>query len=261
MSTPVPQPSTPTNAAGSSAASPSLTEPAGGAARGSVRRPAAQGRLWVVLISSLVIVGGLAGIVRLFGKVTGREFAPSHFETRTFSFIEIPLVQLQITPIKRSSQYSRLAAYLSTSGTIPRPQGPPAVWHLVELSRPATSAEPADAKLLVDLMEHHHKNAAATSALYWHQWSIDHPELATILWPEVQKLASRELYVLIPDLFQIADAASSPESLSADMHAYLKSSYARLIRDAEAADQTALAQSLRQEAMSDYPDDPQWQQP
>lgn len=213
---------------------------------------------WVLVVGALIIVLFLTGVVAMFGRVGGREFSPTHFETRSFWFVEIPVLQLQVMPIRRTSQISRLSTYLATSGLIQRPHGPAAEWHLVELGRFAAQ-RPADAKLLTDFLEH--RRGVGTGDLYWYQWSTEHPELAAILWPEVQKLAERELYLLVPELFQIAERTDSADSFTAELHAALSDGYARLIRDLDAAGQGELAESFRRDARRDYPEDPRWQSP
>lgn len=266
---------------------------------------AGSGRFWVVTITGSLIVLFLAGIVLFFGRVQGREFAPSHFEIRRFSFTEIPLLRLQITPIRRVSESSVLQSYLKTSSLITRPVGQPSDWHIIELSRFGVSTEPADAKLLTDFLSipdngyRMRRGIAAQSDLYWHQWSIRHPKHAAVLWPQIQKLAERELYLLIPDVFQIAAAAVPEESavqpasataaaiaaaagnqqtanspvVDADPQAtaqsvaelriglreFLVASYASLIDDMRAAGMDELAESLRQEAAADYPDEARFQ--
>lgn len=263
------------------------------------------GRFWVLTITGSLIVLFLSGIVFFFGQVEGREFAPSHFEIRRFSFIEIPLLRLQITPIRRFSESSVLQSYLNTSSLITRPPGQPTAWHLVELSRFGVSTQPADAKLLTDFLKIPYfgfamrRGAAAQSDLYWHQWSIGHPEHAAVLWPQIQKLADRELYLLIPDVFQIADAAvtdatsvrpasasgttiaraaggqqnagapvadpvpqataQSVAAMRTRLRAFLIESYASLIDDMRAAGMDDVAESLRREAATDYPDDARFQ--
>lgn len=273
------------------------------------RRPrmgrAGSGRFWVVTLTGSLIVLFLGGIVFFFGRVEGREFAPSHFEIRRFSFTEIPLLRMQITPIRRVSETSVLQNYLKTSSLITRPPGQPTDWHMIELSRFGVSTEPADAKLLTDFLKIPYsgftmrRGAAAQSDLYWHQWSIRHPKHAAVLWPQIQKLAQRELYLLIPEVFQIADAAvpdaptvrpasangatiaaaaGNPQTgnvpaidpdpqataqsvavMRTRLRAFLIASYAGLIDDMRAAGMDDVAESLRQEAVADYPDEARFQ--
>ncbi len=233
----------------------------GGAAPGRSRRSAGyRSRLLILLLGGSVIVVVLAAVLVFFGQVEGREFAPTHFQTRSFSYLEIPLLKLQITPVRRITQSSPLAAYLQTAGFIPRPPGQPTQWHLVEVDRAGALPAMADAQLLTAFLEHYRFGTTGGADLYWHTWSTDHPVLAAVLWPKVQQLAQRELYLLIPELFRIADRATAADPLAREIDEYLKSGYAGLIVDLRDAGKTEVAESLKQEAIADYPDDPRWQQ-
>ncbi|MEM9587669.1 MAG: hypothetical protein AAGA03_10340, partial [Planctomycetota bacterium] len=57
-------------------------------------------RRLAILIAGLVCSLAMAMVVLFPGHVSGIEFAPSHFEARRFQFYELPLLQLQITPIR-----------------------------------------------------------------------------------------------------------------------------------------------------------------
>lgn len=234
------------------------------------------GRFWVMTLGGGVIIASLVAVVLIFGQVSGREFAPTHFEVRRFSFTEIPGLGIQITPIRRTAETFGLANFLSTSSLISRPQGAPTTWHLIELKR-ASSSLPADAKLLTDLLEQHTPRPLGAGNAYWHQWSTDNRELAAILWPEVQKLAQRELYLLIPNLFRIADragqktpgsdpvgdpppAAERAEAVRAAVQDFLIASYDTLIKDMRAAGREELAEALLVEVRGDYPDEPRFAQ-
>jgi hypothetical protein len=286
------------------AASPISTPPAKspGTKRSRTGRPGGtsrHGRTWLIAISCSLIVLFLAGIVYFLGQVQGREFAASHFEIRRFSFTEIPLLRMQITPIQRVSETSGLQSYLVTSSLISRPAGQPADWDIVELTRFGASTSPADAKLLTDFLDTDATHYSVQSQRYWHQWSIQNPKHAAILWPLVQKLAQRELYVLVPSVFQIADSAAprspgvavaspaaqtavgpaagqpspAPSVVAADPKAvarsvdamrdrlqqFLITSYVGLIEDMRAAGMDDVAESLRQEAASDYPAEARFQ--
>jgi len=273
------------------AVSPIATPPSqsSGSGRSRVRRSGSSrsGRFWLVSVSGGLIVLFLAGIVYFLGRVQGREFSPSHFELRQFSFTEIPLLRLQITPINRVSQSSGLQSYLSTSALISRPVGQPTDWHVVELSRFGGISLPADAKLLTDFLETDTSRYSVQTQVHWHQWSIQNPKHAAVLWPVIQKLAKRELYVLIPSVFQIADAAApvsvsvtqvatsiptapvaspvpqasvqSVDAMRDQLQQFLITSYVGLIDDMRAAGLNDVAESLRQEAAADYPDEARFQ--
>lgn len=228
---------------------------------GRSRRSASyRSRLLILLVGGSVIIVVLAAVLLFFGRVEGREFAPTHFQTRSFSYLEIPLLKLQITPVRRITDSSPLAAYLHTAGIIQRPQGPPTQWHLVEVHRAGSPTSMADAELLIEFLEHYQFDGSGRVDLYWHAWSTAHPALAAILWPQVQQLAERELYLLIPGLFRIADRASAADPLARAIDEYLQTGYVGLIGDLRAAGQFELAESLKQQAQADYPADPRWQQ-
>jgi len=224
------------------------------------------GRFWIVLVSGLLIVLGLALIVLFFGHVRGREFAPSHFETRSFSFYEIPLLKLQITPIRRTSEQSKLQAYLTTTALLTRPTGQATIWHLIEVERGPGGIQPADAKLLTDFLHVSHRQNWTQNESHWHQWSIKHPQHAKALWPRVQRLADRELYVLIPELFRIAAQTTSGDHslgttvqfMQQKMEDFLLASYLALIDEMTAAGRLNVAQSLRQDALKDFPTEPRF---
>ncbi len=226
-------------------------------------------RRWVAFAAAimLVIVGFL--VIRTQGFVSGSEFSPTHFQKRDFQFYEIPLLRLQITPIVRSSSTTPTATYLRQKNLIPIVTGAPEVWHLVWISRGFTGAKPADAQMLTDQLE-----LAGSGDPYWKKWSVDHPSKAQTLWPVVQRLAERELYVLIPRLLEIAqietaaatadtgkssakrtrpDDASAAD-LKAAIDAYLPTQYSTLVEDLRQAGRQALADEVQEDAIEDYPD-------
>jgi len=47
-------------------------------------------RILLISLSSLIVAGLLFVAIQMFGYVEGTEFAPKHFQTRRFSFYEIP---------------------------------------------------------------------------------------------------------------------------------------------------------------------------
>lgn len=218
-------------------------------------QPAAPVNRRLLRVAIIVIGAGLMSLVmwvavRTQGHVSGQEFSPSHFQVREFHFYEIPLLHVQITPIKRSSQTPTAARYLQQKSLIASPAGPPTSWHLVHLTRGLTGPTPGDAGLLVEQL-----SLEPTGKSYWRQWSGDHPAQAQLLWPVVQRLAERELYLLIPALLEIAQQEQPAAELKANIARYLRQEYHDLVRDLRAAGRDALAEQLLSEALADYPDD------
>jgi hypothetical protein len=217
-------------------------------------------RAWRVFVVTLVCTGvaamlGLA--TALFGSVSGTEFSPTHFESRRFTVHEIPWLQIQISPIRRTQSQSATARYLIGQSLVQRAPGPPQEWHVVELSRGGLGYAEADAKLLTDQLELHvyRHNASTTSSEFWHNWSIEQPAKAKVLWPVIQKMAVRELYILMPKLFSLAVDAQDDIVLQQDIDAYLRGSYAELIAEMRNNHRRELAAQLLAEALNDYPDD------
>ncbi|NNE01412.1 MAG: hypothetical protein HKN47_29200 [Pirellulaceae bacterium] len=189
-------------------------------------------------------------VVRTQGHVSGQEFAPSHFQVRNFSFYEIPLLHIQITPIRRKGVALPVATYVRQSSLIGAPKGTPDKWHLVSLSRGLSGTTAADADLMVT-----HLNLTDGTDVYWRKWSIDHPKRAAVLWPTVQRLAERELYILIPAVFELAQKDLTAEQLATKIDTLLRRQYRSLVVDMRQADRGELADQLLKEAISDYPDD------
>ena len=206
-------------------------------------------RRWVTIVSAVILIGILTLLIFFQGRVSGVEFAPTHFQQREFRFFEIPLVHLQITPIKRGATTSKTANYLRVNSLVSTQTGQPSTWHLVSLSRGLTGSTPADAHLLTDQL-----SLEVGGDEYWRKWSIDHPQQANVLWPIVQKLAVRELYLLLPPLFEIAQSQQPAADLQIQLDARLQQDYLGLIRDLRDNGRDQLADQILAEALQDYPD-------
>jgi hypothetical protein len=204
----------------------------------------------MTVLSTLVFAVILLIVVRTQGYVEGNEFSPTHFQQRKFSFYELPLIHVQITPIRRSANNSKTADHVRLTGLIKQYTGPPATWHLANISRGLTGTTPRDPNLLIDLL-----NLEDNGALYWEQWSTNNKPRAQILWPIIQKLAERELYILMPSLFEIAQLEQTPQELQQNLNQHLRQQYLALIKDMQAAKRDVLAEILWEEAKRDYPTD------
>ena len=211
--------------------------------------------VWMIILVAVAISAVSFLIIRTQGYVEGQEFSPTHFQARDFHFYEIPLLHLQMTPIRRSSSTPAVATYVRQNSLIgPVPTGSPTQWHLVHLRRGFANSAPADAELLVNQLQ-----LVGGGDAYWRLWSKERPEQAKRFWPIIRRLAERELYVLMPRLFEIAQRSGSPKQLSADIDRELKHRYAALIHDMRDAGRKDLAEQLRREAADDYPGDPRFQ--
>ncbi|MDA8967739.1 hypothetical protein N9F76_00450 [bacterium] len=207
---------------------------------------------WVTISAAIIICLVLGLVIRTQGYVSGSEFAPSHFVQRTFSFYEIPLVHWQITPIRRQDNTPSVATFVKTTILKTLPNGPASNWHLVSLSRGLSGKTNADANLLLaQLMIGDGTN------FYWRDWSQRNPNHAAILWPIIQRLAKRELYILMPMVFATADSGGkSPSEMQKIIDRQLAEEYVSLISDMREAKQSTVAATLLSEALVDYPNHP-----
>ncbi len=211
---------------------------------------------WVIVVGFLLAALLAFLIIRTQGHVRGQEFAPSHFHTREFEFYEIPGLQIQLTPIQRSGSIPPLTTFLRTNGYLPRPKAPPDDdgWHLVNINRGASGNTPGDAQFLTK-----HLALSNIRGIYWQTWSENNPQQATVLWPIIQRLANRELYVLIPSLLEQATLATAGDStvqakkFNTEIDDWLQNEYIQLIRDMQDAKRETLANALLQEAIIDFP--------
>ncbi len=211
-------------------------------------------KVLIIVIAAVVLLVVGFFVIWVQGSVRGSEFSPTHFQQRDFHFYEIPLIRLQITPIRRSVSTPGTAKFLRQKSLIQAPKGQPAYWHLVSIGRGISDLTAADAQFLINQIQ-----MEQDGVMYWENWSTDHPKSAAILWPIVQKLAKRELYVLLPKMFEIAQGNQSPTELESDFDSYLISQYTSLIQDMVAADRDEVARQLVAEAKTDYPDAAPWQ--
>ena len=208
---------------------------------------------WATVIATILICLVVSFIIATQGHVRGYEFAPSHFEQRKFSFYEIPLIHLQITPIKRKNATPPTATYVRLNTLKKVPKGRAITWHLVSISRGLTGQKVADADLLMQHLQMNNQQDA-----YWEVWSKKHPKHAAILWPIIQQLAQRELYVLIPMVLQIAEVnADSPTQMQKTLDQRLTEEYVTLIQDMKQAKNDDIAAGLLAEALKDYPNAPE----
>jgi hypothetical protein len=168
-------------------------------------------------IAALVLAG--CGVVialatYLFGRVEGVEFNPHSFERRQFSFYEIPLLRLQVTPLSRTIHSGEVEQLVKTQKYVVPPPGVSPQWHLVSLRRNSLESPPTDALIL----QRYFDASDDDSHRFWHEWSVAHPALAKVLWTAVARYAQHDLYLLLPPLFELASNAQEESSFVASLH-------------------------------------------
>lgn len=188
--------------------------------------------------------------VLYFGSVTGEEFSPDSFKRRRFAYREIPLLGLQITPIRHTDATNDLEKHLLADKLFAVPAQPENRWDLVFASQGQSSIFAGDARILCQYLDAANKDGDHI----WLKWSEDHVEMAKVLWPAVAEVARHELYSFIPDLFLLARSASTPEQLQQRIDEALADKYLLVAETLEALDHKDVAEELFAEAIRHAPD-------
>lgn len=215
----------------------------------SVRLPKLSRRSKLTLLCSTGVIFLISLVTLVTGRVEGTEFAPSNFQMRAFTFWEIPFIRLQVTPISRTPTPLQATNYIISRKAIALPKKGTETWHLVTIQRGLNETTLADAEILTTYL-----NLKRGSTFFWEQWSRDHWDAAVVFWPVVQKLAQRELYLILPELFELAQKNPVGTDLQIEIDRWLPEAYARLAVDLREAKQGRLAIEVLEDGLSDYPD-------
>jgi hypothetical protein len=158
----------------------------------------------LVVLAVLFFVGVLIG-----GSVSGSEFSPQTFSIRYFNYARVPILNWQVSKTSVDSVQGSLACSVNITRNIPGAiQGTPR-WDLIQYSVSGREFPPGDAAILIEYL----KASDANGLAVWDLWTIDHPNLAAVLWPVVQQLAIHQCYFAIPDIMQYALTKPSVDEL------------------------------------------------
>jgi len=152
-------------------------------------------------------------VIVTFGAVRGTEFCPQTFERRSYWLHELPLTGIQVTGIRRKNESQATELFITSNKYVAAPAaGTKQDWHLIAGSRGVASTK-GDAGILMTYLD------AKDGDDYhrWVKWSEEHPKLAPILWPAIQRLARHELYIFVPDLFDLAKTIEDPVKLRQEL--------------------------------------------
>jgi hypothetical protein len=173
---------------------------------------------WLQLAGwSLLGLLGVAFLVFMltvtFGAVHGIEFSPQTFERRSYSFYELPLVGIQLTGIRHEDLSTVAETALISQKLVTVATDGKQDWHIVVGSRGPRLLRQGDAKILMQYLDaqdgqNNHR---------WVKWSEDNSQLAKLFWPAVQRLASHELYVFLPDLFELTKTIDDSVKLQQEL--------------------------------------------
>jgi hypothetical protein len=180
----------------------------------------------------------------LFGQHGGEEFCPDTFNRRSFFYFQIPLVGIQVTPIFRDDTTNSLENYLVAGKFLTRSAAGNPRWDLVTAVSAGSRVVRGDAQILCSYLD----TADENSRLVWQRWSDTHPEAAKVLWPRVAQLARQQLYLLVPELFELANSETDPKTLAEKLDQSLARQYRRLAAIQEKLGNHAGARELEEHA-------------
>ena len=182
----------------------------------------------MVGVGTLLILAALVYSTFYFGLVRGQEFAADSFNRREFSFYQIPLVGLQITPINRRDITNDLESYLIAQKFIagPSPSAATKRWDLVlahrgfvpDEQRPLSQGE---ARILCEYLD----AGDAKGNHIWLDWTKNNSAIAKVVWPAVAQVARQELYFFAPELLICARNATNAVELQRELDALLADKY------------------------------------
>ena len=151
-------------------------------------------RIFVAL--GIVALLGSAWFSVYLSSYDGIEFSPYSFQTRTFNFQKIFSSKGKTTvDVSNRCKSTNVLKHLTNST-----QNPSALarWDLVSSNGPLGGLQyRGEASGLVVALETYDSKKME---LVWDNWSADHPLLARILWPAIQKISIHHAYFVIPEL-------------------------------------------------------------
>ena len=204
-------------------------------------------RVFYRLLLTLAVLAGAALVTLIatlmFGSVYGTEFAPDTFERRSYFYYELPVVRLQVTPVQRVTSRSTLEQALIDRKYV-QPINPPKRWDLIRAYRVNGLWRQGDAEILAEYLDVHDDKGP-----HWLEWSDREPKLAAIFWPEVAKQARAELYILMPDLFELAAQSTDPAKFTRDLQLLLARKYEELADVETALENPRAAERFHGEAV------------
>ena len=205
-------------------------------------------RIWVSVIASFIVALVLAALILIQGRVSGIEFSPTHLEQRSFHFFEIPVIEQQITPIRRKKVTNECLRFLRTGGFVKRAPTSVPRWDLVSITRGLSGTTHADAELLLSSLSTEREDVA-----YWKTWTEKNPTKAKHLWPIVQKLALNRLYLFIPPILEIAQNSDSEEGFQNGILVQIKLDYQRLADSFDRQNKPDVAEEIKNKASQLFP--------
>lgn len=142
-----------------------------------------------------LLFGIFALIVFSVSGHTGEQFSPDGFQRRRFTYMEVYGVRLTDTTYFNNTGNLELDIAKNNWITSTGKKLKDDQWVMVSLSTPGNHYV-SDAAILIDYLD----MSNATGAIDLDRWSQANPGYAAVMWPEIQKAAEGNMYILVPDI-------------------------------------------------------------
>jgi hypothetical protein len=194
------------------------------------------------VLATMFLCSGATYVVSTINHA-GEEFSPQIWERRSYSFGELHPFHYQLwgitrTPIGRSS----FENYLVGQKLVPL-KAKAERWDVL-WSMEYAPLSYKDAAILTRAFD----EIGPTGGFVWHRWSLDHPEMAKVLWPCVAALAEDYLYVYVPEILDLARDAEDPAEFEKKLLEKMQAIYSDLAEDERSSGRTAAADRLGERA-------------
>ncbi len=223
------------------------------------RRSTRRGNKWAVRItiaglSVILLLAVLTYVTVVLGLVEGEEIATETFRRRTFSYYQLPVIQLQVSGIHRQDSTGDVENYLIDNKLIqvasPTSQPDDSLrWDLVNAHRFRTVFSRGEAEILCNYLD----ATTDDDKHVWVEWSKAHPNLAKVIWPAVVTVAQHELYIFVPELLELATNATDAQALADDVQELLTNQYLRVAATQQQLERHELAIELYSHALNQSP--------
>ena len=197
-------------------------------------------RALYILTAVLTFAGLFSFLVFSFGRVDGTEFSPDRFSRRDFTYYQIPIFKLQITPVVRSNPAHDLEDYLSNEKIL-LPGKTDDRWDPVNTFSGAAQID-GDAKILCNYLDT--RNEAG--GFLWLDWTKDEKNKKKIrpFWSAIHQAAKLNAYFAIPSFFEVAKQTLNAEAFETELRSVAKQQYFDAATDYESVNQSDTAKKL-----------------
>lgn len=170
-----------------------------------------------IFIGCLGVLAFILFVILVVGGISGEEFSPQSFTRRYYSYWQIPILHIQVWPVRNEPASNSVTGYLTQNKFISAAEGP-IRWDLVHSSTIRSVWQQGDAAILTRYLDTFDPES---SDYFWITWTKTHGKLAALLWPAVARLARANRYYRLPAVFDSALVAKDPKQFGPALRAFI----------------------------------------